>query len=206
VVRGDAEPFERDAVLRRAIAGVAFPAVPRMLGGEPFHDPVARHLGGDRGGGNGKAEAVAFHDRARRHGEFRRDIAVDQRRLRHLPERGHGALHGEQGRLENVQAVDFPDLGNADADIGAAGHLREQRFPDGSFQLLGIVEARGQRVRQARAVKYRRCRDDRPGPWAAARFVDSGDAAAHFGFHFPGRHSSPACPSLPAVSEDRRVA
>ena len=192
MVRRDAEAFERDAVLLGAVARVAFPPVSGMVAGEPFHDAVARHLGDDRRRRNGEAEAVAGDNGAGRHREGRRHVAVDQRRLRRRGEGANRTLHGDEGGPENIQAVDLGDLGDADADVGAGLDFREKRFADGALQLLGIVEARGQRGRQAAAIKYRRCRDDRTGPWPAARFVDPGDAAAHFRFEFPARHSSPA--------------
>ena len=78
MVLRNAEPLERIAMLRRAVAGVPLPAVSRVLDRKRGHHPVARDLGYDRCGGDGKAEAVALHDGADGARKGRRDVAVDQ--------------------------------------------------------------------------------------------------------------------------------
>ena len=50
---------ERLQVFGRAVAGIAFPAVVRMLGRELPHQPVTVFLGNDRGSGNAGLAAIA---------------------------------------------------------------------------------------------------------------------------------------------------
>ena len=66
VVRRQAEAAERRAVLGRAVAGVALPAVAGIAGGEAAHEAVARDLGHDRGGADRGDERVAADDAAGR--------------------------------------------------------------------------------------------------------------------------------------------
>ena len=52
VVDGGPEPRQRREMLRHAVAHVALEAVAGVREAEPRHQPVARHLGDDGGGGN----------------------------------------------------------------------------------------------------------------------------------------------------------
>src|SRR6185437_8759519 len=62
---GRAEFGERALMLGRGIALVRLPAIAGVRSGMLDHDPVARHLGDDRGGGDRAAFGVARDDRER---------------------------------------------------------------------------------------------------------------------------------------------
>lgn len=177
-MRRDAEARERGPVLFRAVACVAFPAIARMRPGQIGHQPVARYLGDDRGGGDGEAPAVALHHGVGRTAEPGRDVAVDQCTGRRHGQGRDCPLHRQQGRAENVEAVDFRHVGNADPHVRMFVDRAEQRLADGAGQFLGVVDPAGEGGGQPVGVKYRCRRDDRPGPRAAARFVYSGDVPA----------------------------
>ncbi len=149
-----------------------------MRRADPRHQPVACDLGDDRGGSDGKAEAVARHHGADRAGQDRRNVAVDEGVCRRRRQRRHGAAHGEQGGLEDVQPVDLGDVGDADADLHVVPDRIVERLARRPRQLLGVVDAGRERGRHPAILNDRRCRDDRSRPWPAASFVYSGDAAA----------------------------
>jgi len=147
-MRRDAEPLQRDPVLLRPVSRVVIPAVAGMGERELGHQPVARHLGHDRGGGDREAPAVAFHHGVRRAAKRRRDVAVDQGGGWRRGQGCDRALHRQQGRAQDIEAVDFRHVSDADADLGIVLDRAEQRFPDRARQFLGVVEPAGERVGQ----------------------------------------------------------
>ena len=64
VQRRDALLLDRGPVLRRRVAHVRGELPARIALLHPVHEPVARHLGDDGGGGDGGARGVAADDRA----------------------------------------------------------------------------------------------------------------------------------------------
>ena len=75
------------------------------------HQPVAGHLRHDRGGGDGRAPAVAVHDAALRHRQVGHAERVDEHDVGQRRQRQDGALHRPQRRLVDVDAVDFGRIG-----------------------------------------------------------------------------------------------
>ena len=78
VVNAGAEFKEGRVVKRRAIALVAGKAVAGEFIMQRHHDPVARHFGDDRGGGDGKRARIAGHNGLYAAGKFGRPVAVHQ--------------------------------------------------------------------------------------------------------------------------------
>ncbi len=124
----------------RAVSRVALPAV----SGKPFrkigHQAIARHLGGDGGGGDGQRPAVtadqAIDPAAGRGRQGRRPVAVDQGEIRHPAQGLNRAIHGQEGRLQNVEGIDFRRRGLPDADHRMGGEFRQQAVAGGGFQSL----------------------------------------------------------------------
>ncbi len=74
--------------------------------------------------------------------------------------------------MQNVQAVDFLDLGAGDAKAqGLFADLVEQRFALGFGEFLRIVQAED----RARRVEDHRCGHHRAAQRATAHFIDAGD-------------------------------
>src|SRR3989344_4800317 len=61
---GESVALNRAPVRERAVAFVLLNPVLRVLGGKPLHQPVARHLGHDRGEGDDRHAEVALNDSA----------------------------------------------------------------------------------------------------------------------------------------------
>ena len=79
-------------------------------------DPVARHLGHDRCGGDGRGDGVAVDDRPLRVGRLADGQGVDQQVVRRLGQVGQRLAHGELGGLQDVDPVDDLDLDAADTE------------------------------------------------------------------------------------------
>ena len=82
MVLGHAKTRERVRVLGCAITLMALEAIAWKFAAERDHQAVARHLGDDRRGSNGKRARIALHDRTGGAGEARCAIAIDQHELR----------------------------------------------------------------------------------------------------------------------------
>jgi len=100
MMRGEAEPAQGRAVLRRRIAGIGLPSVARIAPRQGLHDPVAPHLGDDRSGGDRKGEMVAADDGLDRATERRSDVAVDEGAIRTDPERGEPSHRFNDGKCD----------------------------------------------------------------------------------------------------------
>src|SRR3989338_8662265 len=61
---GESVALNRAPVRERTVAFVLLKPVLRVLGGKPLHQPVARHLGHDRGEGDDRHAEVALNDSA----------------------------------------------------------------------------------------------------------------------------------------------
>ena len=94
VVNAGAEFVQGRMMECRAIALVAGKTVTRKFIVERHHDPVARHFGDDRGGGNGKAAGVTGHNGLNFAGKFGRAVAINQRVVWRLVEILNRFRHG----------------------------------------------------------------------------------------------------------------
>ncbi|MCY1447531.1 hypothetical protein D9M71_641590 [compost metagenome] len=84
----------------------------------------------------------------------------------------HCPLHGQHGGLQDVQAVNFLDLGTGDAEAqGLFADLVEQRLTPGFGEFLRIVQTEN----RPRGIKNHGRRYHRAAQRAAAHFVNAGD-------------------------------
>src|SRR5690606_36360657 len=97
VVRREAQPLDRRAVLGRAVAGVLLPAVAGIACREPAHEPVP------------------LDDRGVPLAERRDGQAIHEQVLRRDAQPLDGALHGQMGGAQDVQPVDLARARGADA-------------------------------------------------------------------------------------------
>ncbi len=168
-------------MLCRAIALVALPAILGMRVRRCQHDPVAPLLGDNRGGGNCRFDPVAANNGPRSPGPFgnatmRREIAVDQYLSRGFAKCAcqgcHSAGHGEHGRIENVDPIDF--LGFCDSYSPAArgtDRLVQHRAATcGKF--LGIIKTCGYLMAQHHSSGH-----NRPCQWSPSCLVHADDNA-----------------------------
>lgn len=153
-------------VFRPAIAG----ELPVQIG----HDPVARDLGDDAGGGNGQHLAIALDDRLCRAGQIGgQAVAVDQQMVWGMWQGGDGAAHGKVCGVEDVQRVDLGRAGMADADL-CRSHDRVMQPRAGlRAQAFGIAQTLGDRI----GAKPHGGGCHRPGQRAAPDFIDAHDPA-----------------------------
>ncbi|MNE73029.1 hypothetical protein D3C80_1690140 [compost metagenome] len=116
-------------------------AVAGVLGIEQLHLAIAADLGQNRGGGDRRHLAVALDHRSARHLQDRAAIAVDQRQPGGDRQTFDRALHGQHGRMQDVQAVDLLHLGAGDAPgQGLFADLVEEPLAPCLAELLRIVE------------------------------------------------------------------
>jgi hypothetical protein len=177
---GHTEAANRFAMFRRRVADIGFPTVDRVARRESAHDPVAGHLGDDRGRGDREAEGIALDDGLHGTGQRRGDAAVDKGDIRRHPEQRHRPRHRQQGGAQNIDAVNFDDARRGHPDTrGSAIDAALQR-PEAHLALLDaqrfrIVQPGAQRLREAASVEDHGSCDYRPGERATPGFVDPAD-------------------------------
>ncbi|SOO27099.1 hypothetical protein XAP6164_1270004 [Xanthomonas phaseoli pv. phaseoli] len=165
--------LQRGQMHRRAVALVLIEAVFRVPRVQFVHQPVAGHLGHDRGGHDGAVQRVAADQclgRARQ--ALGHAVAVDAREPGHMRHAFHRPPHAEHGRLVDIDAVDL---------FAVDQHHRPRQRPidDARIQLLaplgrellGIVQPIDARFA---GIEHHGRDGHRPGQWAAASFVDAG--------------------------------
>jgi len=178
MMAGDAEAADRLAVLQCRVSDIGLPAITGIPGCETTHDPVARDLRDDRGGGDREAERVAFDDGLHGTSDRRGDYAVDECGIGARPEHRHGARHRQQSRTQNIKTVNFERAGGADPDAGGAplgAPLKRAvaGFPLLSGQGLRIVENAPQHFGKTVGIKNHGGRDHRPRQRPSPRLVDA---------------------------------
>ncbi len=151
-----------------------------LRGGD--HHAVAPCLGKNTGRTDGRFASVAANDGFGRPAPavtaaLRRKIAVDQRgdiiAAHGFAQALHRDAHGQHGRAEDIEPVDFFHIDNADPKGAAGADGAFRRFTRLGTQFLGIVHALRDRLAQ-----QHRSRHNRPGKWTTARLVNSGDKRA----------------------------
>ena len=118
-----------------------FKMILRVLLGQVQHHTVSRHLRKDGGRRDIRTAGVALDDAAARRLDTRIAVAVDQRQLRLRPQLRDRAVHGEEGRVEDVPLLDLFHRGEGDPE--AEGLRRddvEQLLPLFLRELFGVVE------------------------------------------------------------------
>src|SRR5581483_9790032 len=136
-----------------------------------LHQAVAGHLRDDRGCGNRRHDAVAADYRLHLAIERQAVAAVDENITWPARERIHGTGERPQARPQDIVAVDARRRRDANRDLSGRRDLLEEDVALFGIEHFGIIKA----LRYARGIEDHRRRHDRPGPWAPARFVASGD-------------------------------
>ena len=156
------------------IALVAVEAVLRMTLVQRQAQPVAVHLGQDRGRRNRLNGGIAPDDGFGGHGQCRDAVSVDEHAMGPQAQALDGPPHREHGRLQDVEAIDLLDarLGNAAAQRLRAD-LVEEPLAGARGELLGIVEA----ANRLQLVEHDRGGHHGPSQRAAAGLVDARDQA-----------------------------
>ena len=157
---------------RRGVALVPADTVTGVDQLERAHFTVTADLGQNRGCRNRRDLAIALDHRRCRHGQFRAAVAVDQRKLRCNVQAFDRALHGQHGGLQDIEPVDFLDLGTGDAKAqGLFANLVEKSLALGLREFFRIVQAEN----RPGWVEDHRCRYHRTAQRATAHFVNAGD-------------------------------
>ena len=138
------------------------------------HQAVACDFGDDAGCRDRKREPVALDDGVMRHGETAHRQAVDQAMVGQGIDGLDRAAHREMGGAQDVEAVDFPAIGQRHRpdDIRISGELVIEGIPPRRGDFFGIIEA------WTGIIPWQ---DDgggghRPGQWSASRLIHTRDA------------------------------
>jgi len=169
---GDAETAQSRDVVGRRVSLVTGKPVTRVAFVEVQHLAVAGHLGENRGGGNGPHRPVPADYRLNRAGQGGTTITVNQGRHRCERQGGDGALHGEQGRLQNIESInlfDFCPTQRPSRGVGADLDIENLASP--RAENLGI----SQPVDWERRVEDHGGGHNRPGQGSAPGLIDPGD-------------------------------
>ena len=125
---GRPEPRERREMLGHAVAHVALEAVAGMGQAQPPHQPVARHLGDDRGGGDRGDDGVAADHRLAVAAGLDAVAAVDEDEPRLDRQRRDRARQRPQRGAQDVVAVDARGRREGDRHLGAGADLGVELF------------------------------------------------------------------------------
>jgi len=117
---GDTELANRLGVFLCRVSDIGLPAITRIAVCQTMHNPIARDLGDNGGGGDREAQPVAFDDSLHRASERRSNGAIHKRSVRAHPENRDRAGHRQQRRAQNVEAVNFNCARRANADMSSA--------------------------------------------------------------------------------------
>src|SRR6185369_13799816 len=166
-----AEAGERIAMIGRAIALVAGPAIARMLKVIGDHHGIPLMLGDDRGSRDRKAERIAVHHRTRLIAPARQGVAVDEHVARLGCQRLDRARHRQHRRPKDIELIDLLNGGDAEANLRLQPDLAAQIGPALGAELLAVVDP----LRHPPPVEDHRRRYDRAGKWPPARLVDADD-------------------------------
>ena len=171
-------------MFRGSVALMILQSVGGVKRGELGHGAIARDLGDDRCGGDGGAAGVAIDDGDFQAGEAGLLVAVDEAGVgldghARVAEALDGAAHGEEAGAENIVGLDF--LGGRDADRPRDLGMTAEKMA----QFLAVLDEEELRVVEMPVLEAVGQDDrrgiDRPGPAAAADFIDSGDEGQAFG-------------------------
>ena len=154
VMDGGAEPLQRREMFRHRIAHMALEAVARMGGADLHHQPVARDLGDDRGGRDRQHQGVARDHRLAVAGHLDAVAAVDIDELRPAGQGDDRLRQRPQRGLQDIVAINARGRAEGDADLGGRADAAIELLAFLAGQLLGIVEAARDAVRD-RAPRLR---------------------------------------------------
>ena len=130
-------------MFRRAIALVPVETVGGKLQMIFQHQPVARDLGENAGGGDGITPRVALDDGRLLHAQRLHRAAVHERVRWQRTQLRQRVVHGAMRGLEDIDLVNHRRAhpGDAEFDVAAAGDVLEILFPLRLRKLFGIVQS-----------------------------------------------------------------
>jgi len=167
------ESFESNEMLGGAITHVAREAIARMADVELGHDRISVHLRDNRGGGDRAVDRIAMHQGCLGLSDTRNAPRIDHQMFGRGIERHDGTSHGLEGRVKNVEPVDFFDRHFTDPHGDRLfAHQGVESLAPISAQLLRIIEPR-----QLDALRQNHSsRNDRPGEGPDPDLVDASHA------------------------------
>ena len=168
---GRPQAGERREMLGHGIAHVALEAVAGMRQAEAPHQPVAGHLGDDRGRRHRQHQRVARHHRLAVAAAIDLHVAVDENELRPYRQRPHRARQRPQRGAQDVVAVDALDRAERHRHLRGGADFLVQFLALRRAELLGVVQA----ARDALGIEDDRRRHHRAGERPPARLVAAGD-------------------------------
>ena len=125
------------------------------------------------GGGNRKTSCVAMDQGGLRQRHFDRD-GVDKQTVAGWRQPFHGAPHGEPRGLQDIQTVDFENIGSGDRPgSGALTDARRQGLAAIRLQRLAIVQAANWVLR----IEHNGGGENRSEQRSPAGFIHAGDGA-----------------------------
>ena len=169
MLNAGAKFIERCMMGWRAIAFMAGKAITRKFIVKRHHDPVARHLGDDRSGSDGKAACVTGDNGLNFAGKFRGAVAVNQSIVRRFVEILHRFRHRPHGGGKNIVAVDTEVIPDANANFRRFHKLGVKRFAGFRIEFFGIIQA----ARNIIGIKHDGSGNHRPRQGPAPSFVDA---------------------------------
>jgi hypothetical protein len=175
------EALEGIEMFRGGVTLVQGESVARIKLVELDHQTVAGDFGEDARGGDRGTEGVALDHCGLGAVEQRRGESVEEDMLRRGIQSVKSATHGFVGGAEDVDGIDGLSIEADDCpvQIGVIGELGEKALTVGGGKLFGIVQATewgGEAIGQPGHRENHRSGGDWAGEWAAAGFVDAGDA------------------------------
>ena len=142
-----------------------------MREGKSSHEPVARDLGDDRGGGDGGDDGIAADDGLAVAADVDPIPAVDENQSGPHRQRLDGAGERPQRGAQNVVTIDARRRCDRDGDLGAGADFRVKTLPRRRIKLLGIIEA----ARDALGIEDDGRSHHRSGEWPPSRLIAAGD-------------------------------
>ncbi len=167
----DAEAAKGVVVLGRAVALMAIKAVVGVVPFERDHQPVARHFGDDRCGGDRQALRIALDDGAGFAVETRRTVAVDDHEFGFQVRPRVASAMAQREALRILSLSMRPTSATPMPMRAALEDAAEDDLAAVLVERLAVVDAVGDVVR----VEDHRGGHDGSGQRAASGFVDAGD-------------------------------
>src|SRR3546814_7931149 len=134
-------PYWRSAeMMRRAIAHIGLPAKTGIVARAADHETVAMLFREDARRRKTRMQRVAADDRGRGVAPFGKAIAIDEYLVRVEAQRLDRARHREEGRLQDIDTVDFFDARLTDAPAAARLDLDLQLAAALGGEFLAVVE------------------------------------------------------------------
>ena len=132
---------QRREMLRHGIALVGLETVARAILRQRAHQPVARHLGDDRGRRDRQDQPVAADHGVAVAGDIEPVAAVDEHMLRRFRQRLHRARQRPQRGAQDIVAIDPRRRAEGDRERRGGADFLEQFLAALGGQPLGIVDA-----------------------------------------------------------------